>query len=127
MDIQALIYDEIYPPDNGVELIAAGFFADDYQQLGARLFTITGDDVRVEDHFACIGAGAEAAVQSLHRREHEKFYDLETTLYHAYEAKRAAELSPNVGRYTYMVVLEPGEGGNHLRHCKLTNFTHEVE
>jgi hypothetical protein len=110
-DVLIRIYNEILSEDRGVDLIAAGFFADDNQEVRARLFTIIRDDVGVERHFACIGSGAEAAIQALHRREQVRQYDLATTLYHAYEAKKAAELSPKVGRDTQVFVLEPGAQG----------------
>lgn len=62
--------------------------------------------IEAEINFACIGDGAEAAEQSLHRREQQESLSLNETLYHVYEAKRMGELAPTVGKKTDLSVFE---------------------
>jgi len=68
---------------------------------------------QVENHenFACIGIGAEAADQALHRRELVNVLPLPWVLYYVYEAKKMSELAPAVGRRTSIEVMVPVGSG----------------
>jgi hypothetical protein len=76
------------------------------------IFRVIWEDVEQHQNFACIGAGAPAAEQVLHRREHHDYVDLGRTLYNVYEAKKFGELAPSVGARTNIAVVEPPTARN---------------
>jgi hypothetical protein len=71
------------------------------------LFTTAWDDVGSHLNFACIGDGAAAAEFSLHARAQYEHMDVIRTLYHVYEAKRASETAPTVGKAFVLGVAVP--------------------
>ena len=91
-----------------VDLLFAGFASGGKFHERSRIFRARMEEVEIHKNFACIGIGAEAAEQALHRREQVGVLPLDWTLYHVYEAKRMGELAPTVGRRTSMAVVEPG-------------------
>jgi len=92
-----------------VELLMTGFTEEKSQALSAShlICRVIRGDAEVHTNFACIGAGREAAEQSLHRREQDSYVQLAQTLYHVYEAKRMGEQSPRVGKRTTLAVMGP--------------------
>jgi hypothetical protein len=102
------------------ELIVAGF------QQGPVMAKISSDIVWSCDDFAVIGSGTLLAESSLYHREQTFLYDLNTTLYNVYEAKRLAEKESNVGKKTCIYIVRPGlptvqsltpEGFKNLEKC----------
>lgn len=85
------------------ELILAGFV-----NAESHLFVVSGDgSVSFEDDFAAIGSGADLATAVLRFRKQHSRRSLPDTLYRLYEAKKFAQMEPNVGRRTYLDVLRP--------------------
>lgn len=89
-----------------VDLIIVGVELDAKGRERSWIFRERMEWVEVYKNFACIGDGAEAAEQSLHRRQQEESLSLNETLYHVYEAKRMGELARTVGRETMLSVFE---------------------
>jgi hypothetical protein len=86
--------------------IAPGLTSDKH----AFIFRQRLEKIEVHENFACVGEGAEAAEQSLHRRGQVEIISLGKTLYNVYEARRMAELAPSVGKtQTLLSVVVPKE------------------
>jgi hypothetical protein len=83
-----------------VSIVQAG------KQERAFIFRQRMEQIETNSNFACIGFGAEAAEQSLHRREQAEIDGLAVTLYHVYEAKKMGEQSPTVGKGESVSIIE---------------------
>lgn len=100
-----------------VSLIIAGF-------LGTRPILLQTMQVNEHDelprlewvqHFAGIGSGYWTAEPLLRMRQQDQNTSLSKSLYHLYEAKRQAEISPAVGKIvTRMLVIRPRGNAAHL-------------
>jgi hypothetical protein len=114
-EIRALLRAEIWALSVGVDLLFASFApgATTVQESFDRafIFRLREGDIEVHKNFACIGEGALAAEQSLHRREQSDLTLLSKTLYHVYEAKKMGELARSVGEQTMLAVMEPDNNG----------------
>lgn len=105
------IFDEIDDLSLDCDLIFGGFVDDE-----AYLFRVDGDDASAtyDEDFQVIGSGARFANASLVHREHHSERDLDSTVYHVYEAKKLGEVNPDVGADTYVDILRPGRSGRVL-------------
>jgi hypothetical protein len=107
-EIRIRLLREIYNAEIDVELIVAGFLPDAVRGIiRPVLSSVSEASIGANNNFICIGTGAAAAEQVLHRREQQSFYDLNLTLYNVFEAKKLAELARDVGFETIMIVMEP--------------------
>ncbi len=70
-----------------------------------RLFLVT-DRVEEMASFATIGIGNNAATAALFARDYTPYHDLREAIYYVYEAKRASESVPGVGKETHLSILE---------------------
>lgn len=81
--------------------------------LGAHLFTINDATAVPASHdhvgFTAIGSGHAEAHVSLARRGYRISWSLTEALYGVYEAKRAAELAPGVGKTTDIAIICAGK------------------
>jgi hypothetical protein len=59
--------------------------------------------------YAAIGSGGLHAAVRLSLAQHTKAASLVDTVYNVYEAKRAAEVAPGVGKMTDLAVIRPGK------------------
>jgi len=78
-------------------------------------------EVTMEDSFACVGEGGSAAQTFMMFRDHDRFDDLEKTVYQVFEAKTMAELNPSVGTSTSVYLQRPGKD---LAYLSGEGFTH---
>jgi 20S proteasome alpha/beta subunit len=79
---------------------------------GHHLFIVTHPSVRFHMNtmgYATIGSGAMHAGISLALTRHTVSDSLERALYRVYEAKKAAEVSPGVGRLTDIAIIKDGK------------------
>lgn len=88
------------------ELILAGFPPSGLP-VPRLIAKVAWEDVELQGHFACIGAGASTAERALHWRRQSERRGLAETIYNVYEAKRLGELSPLVGKWTALAVMKP--------------------
>ena len=89
----------------GCDLIIVGFTTGRPRIYGT---DATGRLVE-QDTMCSIGCGYIAALASMSRREYNRNLDIHEALYYVYEAKRASEGVPGVGKQTHMLVLAPLE------------------
>ncbi|SRR6266571_141849 len=78
---------------------------------GSHLFVITHPGVLLSLNttaFASIGTGGLHAGVRMSLAQHTKDASLTDTIYNVYEAKRAAEVAPGVGKLTDMAVIKNG-------------------
>jgi hypothetical protein len=90
-----------------LELLVVGTDSD-----GAKLFVVTHPGQALptgSTGFATIGSGALHAAVRLSLGQHTPGASLPETVYNVYEAKRAAEVSPGVGKITDMTILTSGK------------------
>ncbi|MGB8412460.1 MAG: hypothetical protein WCE23_06505 [Candidatus Binatus sp.] len=93
------------------ELILGGFVDEE-----SYLFVVDGEGgVSYEDDFAAIGSGADLATAVLRFRKQYSVRNLAETIYRLYEAKKFAQMEPNVGRRTFIDVLEPRGKDNNAK------------
>ncbi len=71
-----------------------------------RLVSINEHGIREAPYFAAIGTGADSASSSLRWRKPDNNTPMHSALYYAYEAKRFGEVSPHVGEFTYIKIIE---------------------
>jgi hypothetical protein len=107
------IWQEINDSTINADLVVFGFLPDDltlgtsFRLYDPYIFRVRLGDVEIMNHFACVGVGTDAAELSLHRRKQERSKSLLETIYHVYEAKKSAELAPEVGAKTTIAVVMP--------------------
>lgn len=95
-DVYSKIHFDIEQMGIGCEIVATG-----YADRIPILCTINQyGEVRAQRGFATAGSGALMAQASLFRRGYKWTFPLELALYCVYEAKRAAEYAPGVGKTT---------------------------
>jgi 20S proteasome alpha/beta subunit len=94
-----------------VELLVAGITPGPNVFDRSFIFRLTDQKFEVHKNFACIGEGASAAEQSLHRRKQSELTLLSETLYNVYEAKKMGELARSVGEQTMLAIVEPDDDG----------------
>lgn len=78
---------------------------------GGHLFVVTHPGVLLKvdtTGFAAIGTGGLHAAVRLSLGEHTKVTSLVDTLYNVYEAKKASEVAPGVGKLTDLAVIKRG-------------------
>lgn len=78
---------------------------------GSHLFVVTHPGVLLSLNttgFAAIGTGALHAGVRLSLAQHTKDASIEETVYNVYEAKRAAEVAPGVGKLTDLALISNG-------------------
>lgn len=81
-------------------------------ESGGHLFVVTHPGVllRVDTTaFAAIGVGGTHAMVRLSLGGHTKVASREDTIYNVYEAKKASEVAPGVGKLTDLAVVERGK------------------
>jgi 20S proteasome alpha/beta subunit len=79
---------------------------------GSHLFAITHPGVLMPmdtNGFTAIGSGGLHAAVRLSLGQHTKTATLVETVYSVYEAKRAAEVAPGVGKLTDMAIIKAGK------------------
>lgn len=100
-DIFRRVLSEIESTAIEADLIVVGF--------GLGFATIVTTDARcrtsIYDNFAAVGEGSYLAVSAMMKRGHMGIFNLNRTLYLAYEAKRYAEGAPSVGSETTLIVM----------------------
>jgi 20S proteasome alpha/beta subunit len=77
---------------------------------GFRLLTVDSNGIREHSYHAAIGTGEDSATAMLRWRKPTDTTDLQAAIYFAYEAKRIGEVSPHVGKHTFINVLCPKHG-----------------
>jgi hypothetical protein len=96
-------FSEIKNIELGCDLLIAGFVDDE-----VKIFLVQGNGtVSYHEHFATIGTGGPISEAALYQRQQQKFLDLDSSLYHVYEAKSLAEIAEGVGPDTAMLVMAP--------------------
>ena len=74
---------------------------------GSEIYQVSDElDVTVERDFCSIGSGATNADSWLHFREQNALMRRDDTIYTLYEAKKFSEISPSVGKKTYIDVID---------------------
>lgn len=100
----------------GAELIVAGFlqtfdYVDNKPAPEAMICALSehheGDIVRLEDEYAVIGSGGNAAKTMLSVRQQDSETSLMRTIYAVYEAKAMSETVPGVGETVSIDVMYP--------------------
>ena len=100
----------------GAELIISGFldiydYEDEKQTPDSMICALSenhdGDAVVLEDEFAVIGSGCNAARTMLSVREQDSSTSLMETIYAVYEAKTISETVPGVGETVSIDVMYP--------------------
>jgi 20S proteasome alpha/beta subunit len=93
---------EFMEPGGKPELLVAAFV-----NQKPRLLTISEHGISSNSFYGCIGTGADSATAMLRWRKPDLDCPLDRAIYYAYEAKSFGEVSPHVGKQTYMLVLKP--------------------
>lgn len=74
---------------------------------GSEIYQVSDDfDVSMERDFCSIGSGGTNADSWLHLREQNALMRRDDTIYALYEAKKFSEISPAVGKKTYIDVID---------------------
>jgi hypothetical protein len=95
--------------DAFVSMLVCGF--EQSQPRRPHIFTVETPGVcesQDTDGFAAIGIGAEVAISRLYAHEHGPDEDLVAVLYHLFDAKAWAEISPGVGYESQIWLMLPG-------------------
>ncbi|MEK6288903.1 MAG: hypothetical protein AABO57_24560 [Acidobacteriota bacterium] len=106
---------ELEEIDFGCTILTYGFLKEMHFPY---IFTIDGSgEVTHRQNFAAIGSGGTVAESVLYQRHQDSILDVNTTLYHVYEASRVAYLSgaPGVGKINRFLVLEPTADRTNIR------------
>jgi len=72
-----------------------------------RLVTVDEHGISESPFFAAIGSGSDSAIAMLRWRRADALTPMNTAIYYAYEAKRLGEVSPHVGKFTYVRIVKP--------------------
>jgi 20S proteasome alpha/beta subunit len=75
-----------------------------------RILTIDASGPRESSYFGAIGTGADSAMAMLRWRKPTDKMQLNRAIYCAYEAKKLGEVSPHVGKQTFINVLSDKKG-----------------
>jgi hypothetical protein len=70
-----------------------------------RLINVDQHGISETPFFAAIGTGADSALSMLRWRRTNSDTSMNSAIYCAYEAKRFGEVSPHVGKFTYIHVI----------------------
>lgn len=105
--VEKFLKSPFYSADGIYELLISGFSGTDPRIL---LVSIRQGQPKIElrDGFGCIGEGAAVVNVLFSLREYEPRMDSCYVLYLTYEAKHASEKIGSVGKYTVMLLQEPG-------------------
>jgi hypothetical protein len=85
-----------------VDMIISGFVGQ-----FAVLCELRSGELEWRTNFSVIGTGAYTAEPTLHGRKQMAERPLYNSMYNVYEAKKIGETSPQVGKFTTMLVLHP--------------------
>jgi 20S proteasome alpha/beta subunit len=77
---------------------------------GFRLLTVDSHGISERSSYAAIGSGEDSATAMLRWRKPSDTIDVQAAIYFAYEAKRIGEVSPHVGKHTFVNILCPKHG-----------------
>jgi hypothetical protein len=81
-------------------------------ELGAHLFAVTHPGVLLPletTGYGAVGSGGLHAAVRLSLGQHNKIAPLTDTVYNIYEAKKAAEVAPGVGKLTDLAIIRGGK------------------
>ena len=81
-------------------------------ETGAHLFAVTHPGVLLPVEtmgYAAVGSGGIHAAVRLSLGQHNKIAALVDTVYNVYEAKKAAEVAPGVGKLTDLAIIKNGK------------------
>lgn len=88
-----------------------------------RILTIDANGIREAPYFAAIGTGGDSATAMLRWRKPTNRTPLNAVIYYAYEAKKFGEVSPHVGKRTYINILSTRQKGLLDRSYKQEDFS----
>jgi hypothetical protein len=80
--------------------------------VGAHLFAVTHPGVLLAletTGYGAVGSGGLHAAVRLSLGQHNKVASLTDTVYNVYEAKKAAEVAPGVGKLTDLAIIKGGK------------------
>jgi 20S proteasome alpha/beta subunit len=117
--VRADIFSEVRRLDFGCSIMIAGFI-----QGVARIYSTVAGSLIERDTMCAIGCGEVAAFSSMSRRQYHADLDIHEAIYYIYEAKRASEGIPGVGKETNLLILAPMEStkAHHTRSVGSAGF-----